>query len=158
MIVDHISHWRRYGLGEAWDKAFGFLESLSADAGEKMYPIDGDGLFGRVMSYETKEEGAPDAVLEAHRRFADIQMVLEGAERIAVYPARELEIREPHDAQRDVAFFHYRAPARWQVGLASGDFAFLLPQDAHMPQLRAGAAGRVKKVVVKVAMDRLALR
>ncbi len=158
MIVDHISNWRSYSFGEAWEKAFGFLEELSSDAEEKEYPIDGDGLFARVMSYPTKGEADAGAVLEAHRKYMDIQVALVDSERIAVYPEHTLAVKAAYDLEKDVVFFEYAEPAKLQLSIFPGTFACLLPQDAHMPQLHTGVPGAlVKKVVVKVAMDRLAL-
>ncbi|EDY81098.1 conserved hypothetical protein [Verrucomicrobiia bacterium DG1235] len=156
MIVDHISNWKSYSLGEAWEKAFGFLETLSVDAEEKEYPIDGDAIFARVMSYPTKVETDPTAVLEAHRKYVDIQMALVESERIAVYPTHEMVTKDTYDAERDVEFFEYKEPGKLQLSMYPGTFAVLFPQDAHMPQLfteREGAV--VKKVVVKVLAERL---
>ena len=158
MIVDHLLNWRSYPLGEAWEAAFRFLEELSADADEKEYPIDGDGIFARVMSYPTKPETSGDAVLEAHRKYVDIQMALIGSERIAVYPSHEMRTLDGYDAVRDVEFFEYKEPAKLQLSMYPGTFACLLPQDAHMPQLFTEEKGAVvKKVVVKILLDRLAL-
>ncbi|MBK1878393.1 YhcH/YjgK/YiaL family protein [Pelagicoccus mobilis] len=156
MIVDHIQNWRNYSLGGAWEKAFSFLETLSVDAEEKEYPIDGDAIFARVMSYPTKVETAEDAVLEAHRRYVDIQMALIGSERISVYPTHEMIEKGGYDAERDVEFFEYKEAAKLQLSMYPGTFACLLPQDAHMPQLFTEEAGKVvKKVVVKILLDRL---
>lgn len=158
MIVDNISDWRTYSLGEAWKKVFSFLETLSADAEEKEYPIDGDAIFARVMSYATKEETAPDAVLEAHRKYAEVHMALSGSERIAVYPTRALESKGGFNADRDVEFFEYKETAKLQLSMYPGTFACLLPQDAHMPGLFTEENGAVaKKVVVKILLERLAL-
>lgn len=158
MIVDRIEHWKSYSLGEAWEKAFAFLEGLSPDAAEGEHAIDGEGLFARVMRYDTKSDGGPETVLEAHRRFADIQMPLVGAERIAVYPTRSLASKGGYLTERDVEFFHFERPADLQLTMQPGTFALLLPQDAHMPGLHAGSPGaQVKKVVVKIALERLTL-
>lgn len=158
MIVDHISNWRTYDLGTAWEQAFGFLESLSVDAEEKEYPIDGDAVFARVMSYATKGETDADAVLEAHRKYVDIQMALVDSERIAVYPTPSLATKTAYDAEKDVEFFQYNESGKLQLSMFPGTFACLLPQDAHMPQLHTdGGSGRVKKVVVKLLLERLKL-
>ncbi|MEM9160890.1 MAG: YhcH/YjgK/YiaL family protein [Verrucomicrobiota bacterium] len=158
MIVDSLENWKLYKFGEAWEKAFAFLESLSEDSEERRYEIDGDDVFGIVMSYPTKAEDDDDAVLEAHRRYADIQMSLVGSERIAVYPTSSLNSKDEYDVERDVAFFEYEKPAAIQVGNEPGTFTLLLPQDAHMPQLFTRQKGDgVKKVVVKIAVERLAL-
>lgn len=158
MIVDHISNWEKYSLGEAWEKAFGFLETVSADVEETEYPIDGDEIFARVMSYPTKVETDPSAVLEAHRKYVDIQMALIGSERIAVYPTHEMTTKDAYDSDRDVQFFEYKEDARLQLSMFPGTFACLLPQDAHMPQLFTESEGVVvKKVVVKILASRLEL-
>lgn len=156
MIVDHISNWTQYSLGEAWEKAFGFLETLTVDAEEKKYPIDGDDIFAMVLGYATRQESDPAAVLEAHRKYVDIQMVLRGSERIAVYPTHTLTNKMSYDTDRDVTFFEYTEPAKLQLSMVPGTFACLLPQDAHMPELFSGTE-RVKKVVVKLLAERLCL-
>lgn len=158
MIVDQISNWNQYSLGEAWEKAFRFLEALNVDAEEKEYPIDGDEIFARVMSYDTKVENAPGTVLEAHRKYADVQMALVKSERIAVYPTHELPEKDGFLEERDVEFFEFKEPAKLQLSMYPGTFALLLPQDAHMPGLFTEKPGTVvKKVVVKILMDRLSL-
>ncbi|WP_309382156.1 YhcH/YjgK/YiaL family protein [Cerasicoccus frondis] len=158
MIVDHISNWQTYTLGEAWERAFAFLNSIGPDTPDGEYPIDGDTLFARVMTYDTKAADAPDAVLESHRKFADIQMSLVEAERIAVYPTHTLSVKTPYSVDKDVEFYQYESPAKLQLTMEPGTFALLLPQDAHMPALNPGDASvSVKKVVVKIGLSRLKL-
>ena len=156
MIVDHIENWNRYAFGPAWELAFSFLEGLTAESESRRYDLDGDSIFAIVMSYPTKGETDSNAVLEAHRKYVDIQMALVGSERIACYPVRSLEVKTPYNAERDVEFFNYERSANIQLGMFPGTFACLFPQDAHMPQLATGEVGvEVKKVVVKIALDRL---
>ncbi|MBT3482879.1 MAG: YhcH/YjgK/YiaL family protein [Opitutales bacterium] len=158
MIVDHIENWKRYSFGSTWELAFSFLEGLTSDSEERRYELDGDDVFAIVMSYPTKRETDADAVLEAHRKYVDIQMALVGSERIACYPVHSLKMKTPYNAERDVEFFTYEKAAKIQLGMFPGTFACLLPQDAHMPQLGTGEERvEVKKVVVKIALDRLEL-
>jgi YhcH/YjgK/YiaL family protein len=156
MIVDHIDNWKRYSFGPTWELVFSFLEGLTPESEERRYDLDGDDVFAIVMSYPTKQETDANAVLEAHRKYVDIQMALVGSERLALYPAHSLNVKTPYNAERDVEFFTYEKSANIQLGMFPGTFACLLPQDAHMPQLATGNAGvEVKKVVVKIALDRL---
>ena len=104
MILDNIDNWRNYSLGPAWEKAFGFLDTLDPSAPEEETKIDDDHMFARVMSYPTRDETSSDAVLEAHRRYADIQMVLIGSERIAWYPTSSLNAKTAYDQDKDVQF------------------------------------------------------
>ena len=154
MIVDHIDNWKRYSFGPTWELVFSFLEGLTPESEERRYDLDGDDVFAIVMSYPTKQETDANAVLEAHRKYVDIQMALVGSERLALYPAHSLNVKTPYNAERDVEFFTYEQSANIQLGMFPGTFACLLPQDAHMPQLATGNAGvEVKKVVVKIALD-----
>lgn len=156
MIVDHIENWKAYPFGVAWEKAFAFLEALDAEAEEGEFPIDGETVFARVMSYATNKETDSNAVLEAHRKYVDIQMALKESERIACYPLHTLEPKSPYDEGKDVQFFKYETTADLQLSVHPGTFVCLLPQDAHMPQLRTGPeATTVKKVVVKIRRDAL---
>ena len=158
MIVDNISHWKTYNLGPAWEAVFAFLSELTADAEEKEYRIDGDQIFARVMSYETKEDFAENAVLESHRDYADIHMALVDSERIAVWPTETLKIKTAYNPEKDAEFYVFEQSASLQLSMYPGTFALLLPQDAHMPGLHTGNVGTTaKKVVVKIAMDLLQL-
>ena len=158
MIVDHIDNWRKYPLGPAWKDAFSFLAALDSSAPEEVTKINGDRLFARVMSYATKDETSSDAVLEAHRKFVDIQMVMIGSERIAWYPTSSLKAKTAYDQERDVRFYQYEGPANVQASVFPGTFVCLFPQDAHMPQLKTDSTGGdVKKVVVKIDLDLLTL-
>ena len=110
--------------------------------------IDGQRLFALTQEYTPK----PAAVLkfEAHRRYWDVQYVVSGVERMGWNTLARMTVSEPHDAERDVAFFRgegdfFRVPA--------GAFAIFGPSDVHMPGVAedSGAAGTiVRKVVLKV--------
>jgi YhcH/YjgK/YiaL family protein len=52
-----------------------------------------------------------------------------------------------YDADKDVMFLEGEGVL---VPVLPGRFVVLMPQDAHMPGIARGAAGRVKKLVIKV--------
>jgi YhcH/YjgK/YiaL family protein len=156
MLADTLTNWQSYKLGSAWEAVFAFLEGVDADAEVGEYPILGDLVFARVLEYTTKEDASVEAVLEAHRKFADVHMTLVGAERIALYPSASLEVKAAYDPARDVEFYNYKQLADWQLAMRPGSFILLLPQDAHMTGLFVDEPGTVvKKVVVKIAMELL---
>ncbi|MGY8696984.1 MAG: YhcH/YjgK/YiaL family protein, partial [Verrucomicrobiia bacterium] len=123
MIVDHIDNWKRYSFGPTWELVFSFLEGLTPESEERRYDLDGDDVFAIVMSYPTKQETDANAVLEAHRKYVDIQMALVGSERLALYPAHSLNVKTPYNAERDVEFFTYEKSANIQLGMFPGTFA-----------------------------------
>lgn len=91
MILDSVKHLNRYaGLSAAFGLA---IEYLSRNDLTKLepgrYPIAGDEVYLMIQQPELKkwEEGH----WEGHRRYADIQVVLSGEERIGYAPAETLE-------------------------------------------------------------------
>jgi biofilm protein TabA len=155
MITDKIENASNYPMGSAWTRAFEFIASLSPSTPDGDYPLDGEAMFAKVMSYETK---TPEkAIFEAHRKYADIQSTLDGAEGIAIVDIQNATVSKPYHSENDVAFFETPGVVPTLVDIYPGSFAFLLPQDVHMPQLEVGASRRIKKVVVKIALSELGL-
>ena len=152
MIIDRLDNWDSYFVGDAGNKVLEFLMSLTPDTDEGEYHLQGDEIFARVMSYETRHPEA--AVLEAHRKYVDIQTVLDGAEGFEWFPTDGLSADIPYDESKDAEFYKrpHSGPAR--VDLCPGIFVVFFPQDAHMPSLVVGDAVKlIKKVVVKVNIE-----
>jgi len=95
---------------------------------------------------------ASDAVLESHRAYVDVHVVLEGAETIAVWPVGPLRVRTPYHAQQDVTVYEQPDTPGTRLVLAPGLFAVFFPQDAHMTQLMDREQRAIKKLVMKVAV------
>ncbi|MGC2047286.1 MAG: YhcH/YjgK/YiaL family protein, partial [Gallionella sp.] len=109
------------------------------------YPIIGEDLLAIVehMPGRTRAE----AKLECHRRYIDIQLVLEGTDEMGWKALSEC--RDPvsdYSAERDIRFFH-DAPATW-IATPPSAFCIFFPEDAHAPLV---SAGQVRKVVFKIA-------
>jgi len=154
MIVDKIENGLSYELGESWGKVISFLENLNADSDEGKYEIQGEDIYARVSTIDTLNPA--DSVLEAHRNYADVQVVLDGVERLDWFPIEGLDTKEAYDEKRDVVFFVPDQSAKAQIEMHPGNFVLLYPQDAHMPMLMAGDdSQKVKKVVVKVKAELL---
>ena len=152
MITDRLENWTTYFSGDAWSRAFEFLLSLSADSPEGDTPLDGERLFGRVMSYETRspEEG----LLESHQRYIDIQTTLDGAEGIEWFPRDSLDVKNPYDKETDVELYHRPEVIPARVDVLPGMFGVFFPRDAHLAQqVVGGKREHIKKAVVKVDMD-----
>lgn len=123
------------------------LRALDPGTPDGRHDIEGDDLFALLQTYDTGP--ATEKRFESHRKYLDIQYVLEGEERILHAPARLLEVETPYDEPTDIIF--YAEPkAASSLLLRAGDFAVFHPQDAHKPGCMAGGRHRVRKVVVKV--------
>lgn len=133
---------------ERFQAAYAFL--AQADLAELpigRVDIDGDDVFANIQEYETIP--ASEKQMEAHRRYYDVQYVVEGEELMEYAPLEGLAEARPFDEDAD--FGLYAAPDRpSSVVLRAGDVAVLAPEDAHKPGCALGAPSRVHKVVVKV--------
>ncbi|MCH8205118.1 MAG: YhcH/YjgK/YiaL family protein [Candidatus Hydrogenedentes bacterium] len=154
MIVGRLETWRERFRDAPWPQVFEFLEALSESADEGRIEIRGEEIFARVMCYETR--GPDEGILETHRRYVDVQSTLIGAEGVDWFPRDSLELREPYDEERDVAFYHRPEIVPARVDVYRGMYVVLFPEDAHMAQQVVGDGVKsIKKVVVKVHVDLL---
>ena len=146
MIMDLLSRWNTYTwLNKRFEEGFRFVEQIKADAPEGRTEIDGGNIFGMVQNYETNAwEGQR---FEAHRQYADIQMLLAGEESILWAPASALTTVQSYEP--DIEFYELK-PASAELVLTPGIFCVFFPGDAHAPCLQHKAQSSVRKVVVKV--------
>lgn len=150
MIVTDLVHFeRQVPLTPAIRKAVEFLRrpDLATLADEKVV-IDGEKVFALPQHCETEAQAAPR--FEYHRKYIDIQFVVEGEEVIAWAPAEQLKITAPYDRDKDITFGTAPPEAVTRIRLHGGQLAVLYPEDAHAPRLAAETAGKIFKIVVKV--------
>jgi biofilm protein TabA len=154
MIIDKLENWKLYHFGPAWAKAFEFLLTLSPDAEEKRYTIQGEDIFAIVMSYDTC---SPETSLfESHQKYIDIQTTLLGTERFECSFTDTLSIQTRYDGEKDVQLYKRMTPGQTRVDVSSDTFVMLYPHDAHMASLMIDdTCEHVKKVVVKIKTELL---
>ena len=149
MIVDHIAHADLYApLSPRFSKGLAFLKQLDFEALQPgRNEIDGS-LFAMRQEYETRplEKG----LWEAHRKYADIQFVVEGVELAGVTPLESTCVSQEYQEDKDCSL-HTGTGDFFRLG--AGQFAIFFPQDVHMPCIAvAETPSPVKKVVVKVPL------
>jgi biofilm protein TabA len=112
------------------------------------HELDGDRLFALVQEYTTRP---PDTcVWEAHRKYIDVQYVVQGAERMGHARLGQVAERAAYDPARDVVFFE---PGNRFVTVGAGTFAIFGPDDVHAPCAAVADPLPVRKVVVKAAIE-----
>jgi len=147
MIFDSTAHIECYkSIHPAIYRGLKLLTADYSGAEDGKYQVDGDRLYYMLQSYETKPDNDTP---EAHRRYIDIQCVLEGSEVIGVGALEEMTEIEAHP-ERDL-FLHHGPLNR--ITLTPGKFVVLWPQDAHAAGIAAGVPGACRKIVVKVRID-----
>lgn len=116
------------------------------------YEINGQMMYALVQEMSTKP--AEDQRAESHIMYADIQLLVSGAEKIGVSRlSAELEMTDNQLAARDIAFYKHVYDESVIV-LNPGMFVVLFPEDVHRPCCHVnGEQHRIKKIVVKVHRD-----
>lgn len=148
MILDALERAPAFFPGDWWSDAAALLARVST-LPDGDHPVRGTDVFMKLMTFTTKPDPAP--ITESHRAYADIHIVVAGAERIRVWPASTLPVRQAYDADKDLLLYAPPADSPVRLDLTPGYFALLLPQDAHMPTLAVGAPAEIRKVVFKVS-------
>lgn len=149
MITDKLDRIERYAaLGPRLAAAIRFLQQQPAALPDGRHDVLGDDCFALIQSYTTKP--LAQAEFEAHRKYADIQLILAGEETLLWAPLENVgPVTKPYVAERDIAFFASPAHST-PLQLRAGEFAVFFPEDAHAPGLQTNGPCAVRKVVMKV--------
>lgn len=146
MILDALEYWRDYlWPSERFHAGFEYLQKLDIQASEGRHSIDGDNVYCMVQKYETTRREGHE--FEAHREYADIQMLLAGEERILWAPVNTLTVTKPYKPDIE---FQALIPNPTELVLRPGVFCVFFPRDAHAPCIAHIAPSPVQKAVVKV--------
>jgi YhcH/YjgK/YiaL family protein len=148
MIFSNISQSDRYAaLHPLFQRAFDYIHDTDLFAiAPGRYNIVGDDLIAIVEKVQGKTKEI--AKLEAHRKYIDIQLVLDGDETMGWKPLADcLNPISEHSMEKDIRFFH-DAPASW-IAVPPDHFCIFFPEDAHAPLV---SSGQVRKVIFKVAV------
>jgi len=131
-VVQNVAHWSDAPLGKT--------------------EIDGLNLFCLVS--EEMTQPAADRRGEFHRQYLDIQLLLSGEEWIGVGP-RDYVSDDADHPHPDLWFVDDEQTD--YLALQPGDFAIFWPGELHRPLCTFGQPVHVKKLVVKVHKDLLAV-
>lgn len=118
-----------------------FLSSV----GEKRVELKGSDVYATRFTYETIPP--EESFFEAHLKYLDIHIMLEGSERVEIAPPdklTEIERKEAND------FYAYRGVGDYKLVLAPGDFLVVFPGDAHRIKMQVDGPETVTKAVFKI--------
>ncbi len=138
-----------YKNPERWNKAFAFLKMHNLSSiRPKRYDLQNDSLFVLVNEYTTHP--AEESNYEAHKKYIDIQYVVQGEELIGIAPINAItDTVQEYDADEDIGF--YKVSSDMKHVANSESFFIFFPADAHKPNLNPGdSASEIRKVIVKV--------
>ena len=124
-------------------------ECLGGLEDDRRVTLNGDRAYCTRFTYETiPEEESP---FEAHRRYLDIHIMLQGEERVDIAPPEALTLAE---AREENDFYAYRGEPWHSTVLRPGEFLVVFPEDAHRIKVQVDGPKTVTKAVFKVCLDR----
>ncbi|MCD6287427.1 MAG: YhcH/YjgK/YiaL family protein [Anaerolineae bacterium] len=132
--------------------ALGWLVSVQGqELDDGRVEIDGTNVYALVQSYVSKPMvGQPR--FEAHRAYADIQVIVFGKEQLGWAPVQSLEPTDEYNPTKDVIHGTVSSDVAVFVPLEAGQAMVFYPSDAHAPGLSFGDQSPMKKIVVKVRL------
>ena len=118
------------------------LESLSVGRYELT-----DGSYFMVEEYITKKEYP--CRLQSHKKYIEVQWILQGQEMIKIYDIDKLIPQISYDLDKDIAFWK-SVDNMTQILLSSGSYVVLYPNYAYTSSIMVKEQSAVRKIVIKV--------
>ena len=152
MIVTNVNapEFEKYALTHPrFALAFEHLKKILAEGiDEGKHIIDGDNLFINVVTYETKP--AEQSVFEAHKKYIDIQLVLEGEEIIGFDAPEALTVTKPYSDEADCMLYAL-GNTYDPIKFSKGKITIIFPEEPHAPGIAIdNNPSKVKKAIFKV--------
>ena len=149
MIHDTLNNIDHYaGLHPLFPRAIAFMREHDLHKLEPgKHQIIENELFAIVEHVNAKVREA--AKLECHRRYIDIQLVLEGRDEMGWKALKDCHTPvADFNPEKDIQFFKDNIDT-WAATHAN-EFCIFFPQDAHAPLV---GTGRIRKIIFKVAVN-----
>ena len=149
MIFSNLAKTSEYAaLHPLFPRAFDYIRDTDLNAlALGVHQIIDQQLF--LIVEEANGRTRAEAKLEAHRKYIDIQLVLEGVDEMGWKALSDChQPLDEHNLERDIRFFDDE-PATW-IAVPPAHFCIFFPEDAHAPLVGKGA---IRKVIFKIAVD-----
>lgn len=145
MVTASLQEFKKYQvLHPKFSKVEEFLKTFSFQTPGEKISIEGDKLF--VIQSIDKAKQKEDAFLEAHNKYIDIQICLEGNETMGWRNRKDCSNpKGSFNIEKDIIFYNDEPLNYFKV--PAGSFAIFFPEDAHAPLI---GEGMIKKIIFKV--------
>jgi len=154
MVTGFITRWaeeKKY-FPASFSKAMAFIEGCAPAAIEPgRHPIDGENIYALVQRATT--EAAVARPFEIHRRYIDIQVLLQGREMQGYHPLPPVDAPMKDEmAEKDVALYPHPAGAQY-LTLAPMQYVIYFPGEQHSPNCAVQGPENIFKIVLKLRAD-----
>lgn len=148
MIVTNLDNSARIeGLHPAFKTLFDYVKShdlLHTDCGRIV--LDGDDLF--INNVEIAGVAKEVQLLEMHRTYIDVHILLEGSETIGWRSLESLKNITKEYSDDDDCALSDDEPTSYTT-LQAGDIVVVYPEDPHAPAIGSGV---IRKLIAKVKL------
>lgn len=148
MIYDSIENFVRYApkIIPCSNILLPFLETVRSGPYKEIKDMDPGLLDLRFGEYKTRN--AEEIPFESHRKFWDLQIVMEGEELVGYSPLETLRESSEYDPVNDITFY---SGSGQMFRLGKGMMMLLSPYDGHQPGVISGESPcGICKIVVKL--------
>lgn len=127
----------------------GLQEAMDVVNSKTFWEVGTTQLSGgnRIMVMEGTTRSADGALFEAHRKFLDIQYILEGQEYVGWAPLEQTVLEGEFSEEKDIGMYSGKADF---LRIAAGNCYVVFPEDAHAPTCHLDAPNAYKKMVIKL--------
>lgn len=108
-----------------------------------------EGGYFMIQKGETKP--MDEGTYEAHRKYIDVQIVVEGSEEVAWSPLDKLTSAIPYDPQKDAE--RLDGPKEHILSVTAGMFYAAYPKDGHKPVSHTSEKQSFTKIVMKLPAE-----
>lgn len=148
MVLDKIENQELYSnIHKDFKKVFDFIKSNDLENIELgKHIIEGENVFVVVMEYTTQD--VFECKMETHKKYIDIQYMINGEEHIGVSSLHDETPTTPYDEEGD--FMFYTLPALPKIQLKKEHFAIFFPDDIHQTMIQIDSPKPIRKAVFKI--------
>ncbi len=130
--------------------AFDFLKSVNfRELPLGRVEICGKRFFGYHSEFQTKPLN--EAIWEGHKKYIDLQFVIEGREWLGITDISNMQITQDYNNETDAVLG--LSDSKEGFELNEGMFAVLFPDEAHAPGIFRDTPQNVHKIVLKIPLE-----
>lgn len=143
MILDKIGNLQRY------EQRLQFITEIlqNKEYVKGKFEISEPLKFGIGIEYNTKESN--EGIWEAHRKYLDIHVLLEGEEVVEIADISSMVSTKEYEDDYEL----FSGKKEFSVTLIAGDFLVLFPNEVHKTGVIVNGSTAVKKIVFKLLLD-----
>lgn len=145
MIVDNIDNIMFYhSMVRHLAAGMTAVEALGGNLEVGRYEFDG----GYFMVQKGSTRPMTEGTFEAHRKYVDVQIIVEGSEEVAWADLRDLHTEIPYDTEKDAE--RLSGSLEHVMKMSAGMFYMAFPHDGHKPVSHTKEQQSYTKIVMKL--------